>query len=149
MAGRPAKPHGLKVISGERKDRMNNAQPVPAAVAVEPPYKLTKDVAAVWDRLAPDLIAKGVLTSWDVDAFAMLCELIVLSRDGFRKTRIGVLVKGRNRNDPRVKNPALQAVRDITTQYASLAARFGMTPSDRQRLNLEPAENDPATRYLD
>jgi hypothetical protein len=30
----------------------------------------------VWDRLAPGRIAVGVLTTWDVDAFIIVCEAL-------------------------------------------------------------------------
>jgi hypothetical protein len=30
----------------------------------------------VSDRLAPDLVDKGMLTEWDVDAFAVFCDAV-------------------------------------------------------------------------
>lgn len=147
--GRPAKPHALKVLDGDRADRINNDEPVPSAGAVEPPYKLTKDVAAVWARVAPDLIRKGVLTPWDVDEFAKYCELTVLVRRAMQSARAGILVKGSNRSKgERVYNRALQAVKELGQQHSALGARFGLNPSDRQRLKIESGTDDPAARYL-
>ncbi|WP_010311437.1 P27 family phage terminase small subunit [Saccharopolyspora spinosa] len=41
-----------------------------------PPESLSEDARAVWDRLTPSLIAVGVLTPWDTDAFVIVCEAL-------------------------------------------------------------------------
>lgn len=137
--GRPAKPTHLKVLHGDRPDRINTAEPQPAATVVAPPYPLVRDVQAVWDRLAPDLVAKGVLTSWDVDAFAAFCETAAMLRKAWQGAHRGVLVPGK-RGEERVYNRAMQGVRDLTAQLATLGGRFGLTPSDRARLTMTPEE---------
>jgi phage terminase small subunit len=36
--------------------------------------QLSEGARKVWDRLAPDLIDKSCLTSWDADLFAVFCD---------------------------------------------------------------------------
>ncbi len=109
------------------------SEPQPSGGEIVPPYPLTKAVQEVWDRLAPDREARGVLTPWDVDAFATFCELIVLHRDALRSARRGVLVRGA-RKDERVYNRAMQGVRETTQLLTALGGRFGWTPSDRREM---------------
>lgn len=126
--GRPRKPTHLALLAGDDKknpDRVNRSEPVPDALPVEPPYPLTIKVQEVWDRLAPDRIAKGVLTAWDVDAFAAFCEAIVLTQRFARGAS--------RRGEPGASSP-LTEFKTAVTIVAQLGSRFGWTPSDRARL---------------
>ena len=123
--GRPAKPKHLKVLHGDRKDRINDAEPVPAEVEVVPPYKLTVKTQQVWDRLAPDRIRAGVLTAWDVDAFAQFCEAIVIAQSAVRGAR--------SKPKPGAPSPLAEWQKAIQV-CSTLGGRFGWTPSDRAKL---------------
>lgn len=107
---------------------MNHAEPVPADRPIEPPYPLTRAVQDVWDDQAPDRIAKGVLTAWDVWAFAFWCESVVLARQGFVRAR-------NDRPTPGAPSPMSMA-KDAVTLASSLGGRFGWTPSDRAKLTV-------------
>jgi phage terminase small subunit len=124
VAGRPPKPKHLKVLHGDRKDRINELEPVPSELPVEPPYELEPEVQEVWDRLAPDRIAQGILTAWDVDAFAAFCESLVLARQGAREAG-GAVVPG-------APSP-MSRFKDAVGLCTTLGSRFGWTPSDRQK----------------
>ena len=63
------RPNHLKTIDGQREDRLNRDEPIPEQGGVVRPVELEADARAIWNRLAPDLIEKRVLTSWGVDAF--------------------------------------------------------------------------------
>jgi P27 family predicted phage terminase small subunit len=133
--GRKPKPTALKVLHGDRKDRINHAEPAPAEAAVPPPEDLSDDARAVWDRLAPDLIRVGVLTSWDVDAFVICCEALARYRQATKLVNgSALLVQGPS---GLVKNPALQVQREAESTFAQYAARFGLTPSDRSQLKVD------------
>lgn len=116
---------------------MNRSEPKPPAsvAGVVPPDDLPAEARQVWDRLAPSLIARGVLTAWDVDAFAVLCVSIHHHREAMRLVaKSNVLVPGdKNRI---VKNPAMQVLRDQAAIIATYAGRFGLTPSDRSQIEL-------------
>ncbi len=132
---RPRTPTHLKILKGEPESRIPRGEPIPALGDPKPPYRLTKDVQAVWDTLAPDRISKGLLTPWDVDAFALLCELVVLNRKALQAARKGVLVPGKRPN-MLIYNRAMQGVRETSQLLNLIGGRFGWTPSDRARLNL-------------
>ena len=138
-AGRPTKPLGLKLLHGDRADRVNDREPVPASVAVVPPYKLPAAVQRVWDRLAPDRVGQGLLTAWDVDAFAAFCEAIVLAQRGAREAGGPVI--------PGAPSP-MSRFKDAVGLCATLGGRFGWTPSDRQKLVVGGVHRDATDDLL-
>jgi phage terminase small subunit len=123
--GRPHKPKHLKVLAGDRKDRINEAEPVPSPGEVAPPWPLTKAAQEVWDRLAPDLIDKQLLTPWDIDAFAFFCESLAIAK--------GKMSSARRRPAPGAASP-MSEFKQAMSVVATLGGRFGWTPSDRQKL---------------
>jgi P27 family predicted phage terminase small subunit len=138
--GPKGKPTELRILHGDRDDRINRAEPKPDAGEVKPPYRLRRPAAAVWRRLAPDLIAKKVLTPWDIDQFAVYCDAVatyrecrdLLDEEGYtaRGSAGGV-----------VKNPHWQIMRDAASIMTSVGSRFGLTPADRSHI-VAPEGND-------
>ena len=137
--GRPAKPKHLKVLHGDQKCRVNSREPEPSGEVV-PPYALDGDVQAVWDRLAPDRVRKGVLTAWDVDAFALFCEALVICRGKVHDAK--TLMPRPGCASPMSEFKAAVGV------LATLGGRFGWTPSDRAKLVMPEAEPDERERLL-
>lgn len=139
MAGRPPKPTHLKVLHGDRPDRINDAEPLPAKVDVQPPFPLSKAASEVWERLAPDRIAKGVLTPWDADAFAEFCEALVILRS--RR-------KAANRKpEPGGVSPMAEYKAAVSI-VSALGSRFGWTPSDRAKLTTDKADDPKGAERL-
>lgn len=145
-------PTALKVLRGDRPSRINRGEPVPGEGDVVRPGWLAgvSGARAVWDRLAPDLQRRGVLTAWDVDAFAAFCVAVVRHRAAVELVeRDGLMIDGARGG--RVRNPAVQMERDYADQVKSGAARFGLTPADRSSVKAAPAAPaDPrgAERFL-
>lgn len=155
----PAKmPTRLKLATGEqRPSRVNRNEPLPQVSAAPPevPKWLTRKIArATWRRLAPKLWERGVLTEWDLETFAVLCNLIAINREAEEQigadlvieneleTRIGTVYT------KRVSNHAWPIYRDTTNQIRQLAAQFGLTPSGRAGIELE-AKEDPDGRIAE
>ncbi|WP_134663980.1 phage terminase small subunit P27 family [Amycolatopsis sp. CFH S0078] len=129
------KPTALKVLHGDRSDRINHEEPIPPEGEVTPPEELSEDARAVWDRLAPSLVAVGVLTPWDMDAFVVVCEALARYKQATKLVNgSALLVQGPNGF---VKNPALTVQREAETTFAQYGARFGLTPSDRTQLKVD------------
>ncbi|MDP8961539.1 MAG: P27 family phage terminase small subunit [Actinomycetota bacterium] len=137
---RPAKPTQLKVLHGDRKDRINRAEPLPAMGEVAPPWKLSKAGQAVWDRLAPDRIDKGVLTPWDVDAFAAFCEGLAVLPSIVKRA-------GRPQEKPGITSP-MRVLKDHVQVLSTLGSRFGWTPADRAKLTIGEERRGPKEDLL-
>lgn len=96
------------------------------------PDYLDAEARIVWDRLAPSLAARGMLTAWDVDLFAAYCTAVVHHRRAVRSVNdTAVLLKT---PAGAVKHPALQVVRDQLALMAQVGGRFGLTPEDRSQV---------------
>jgi P27 family predicted phage terminase small subunit len=134
--GRPPKPTALKILAGDRKDRIPRSEPRPdPGKVVAPP--LTRRARIVWNRLAPNLIATKVLTRTDVDLFAGFCEAVVMARTASADiSRRGILVKGAEQQ--LVKNPAVQIHRDAMTTLTSIGPQFGIGAANRSKIATEP-----------
>ena len=141
--GRPSKPTALKLLHGDRKDRVNTREPVPVGEVVAP-ATLSKGAREVWNRLAPDLIAKQVLTAWDVDDFAAFCD----AADRRRRSAVALDKAGEvvevpvlNRDGEEVgtrwvTSPWWQIWKGANEAMLRFGARFGLSPSDRASLKV-------------
>ena len=111
------------------------------------PHDLPEPARAFWRQLAPRLAAMGLLTDLDTLALAEVC--VCLSRAAEAEqlvTRDGLLIRGER---GLCKNPSCQLSRDYSLRAWSLAARFGLTPADRGRLDVAPAASvDPLEALL-
>jgi P27 family predicted phage terminase small subunit len=115
---------------------------------ISPPDYLDDDASKVWERLAPSLEARGVLTDWDADLFAAYCTAVVHHRRAVELVnQTNVLTKAAGAAHV-VKNPALQVIRDQATILVALGARFGLTPADRATLKLAEEPDDDAGAFL-
>lgn len=142
-AGRPPKPTALKVLHGDRKDRINLDEPKPrAADSLEPPRKLSRRGKALWRRLAQDMSRKGVVTDWDLETLQAYCQAFDFAEqaaedvnaNGMRVTTpVKELADGTVVYDLK-KNPAFTAWREATMTMVSLAAQLGLTPAARTKL---------------
>jgi P27 family predicted phage terminase small subunit len=126
----------LRALEGCREDRLNREEPTPTAGAIVPPVELTVDAQAIWDRLAPDLIAKKVLTSWDVDEFANACRIQALLMQALLEAETLPLIANGSGNNL-IMNPAIRIVTSLEASLRSIWSRFGLTPGDRAQLKVD------------
>ena len=140
--GRPAKPTSLKVLHGDHKKnprRLNANEPTPASGPVQPPSTLSDAALAVWERLGPDLQRTGVLTPWDADEFAVVCDAVARWQEASR-----VLDEegptGVNRFGERIVSPWFRVWMDASSALAKFGGRFGLSPSDRATLKVGDAD---------
>jgi P27 family predicted phage terminase small subunit len=142
--GPAPKPTVLRVLHGDRKDRINTDEPQPDAGEVQAPEWLSADALDVWETYAPDLITKRVLTAWDTEAFANWCDAVARRRDAADHVAAeGAVVahpvfnkNGDLAGERMGKNAWLLALDAADAQVRHYGARFGLTPSDRSQLKL-------------
>lgn len=135
--GPAPKPTNLRILHGEENRRINRKEPQPPTYEAHPPEWISEGAQAVWERLAPSLRDRGLLTPWDVDTFAVLCDAVAQYREASELVaRSGLLIKGQRGTEVR-KNPAMQLVRDLAQTIRAYAQEFGLTPSARVGLSIE------------
>lgn len=134
------KPTELRLLHGDKADRINRNAPKPPPKPPTMPKHLSSEARKVWRYYAKDLHARGLLSKFDRDAFATFCEAVVAREEAGRLLRASMLVTG-YRNEIR-KNPAFQLWRDSAMVMRAFAQEFGLTPSSRSSLNLEGEHGD-------
>jgi P27 family predicted phage terminase small subunit len=138
--GRPRQPDELKILRGTfRADRDGDpAEAVPASGAPKPPTHLKGDGLKFWKQVVPGLVESGVAKACDAPALAMMCEWWA------RYRKLSMLLD----EDAPENNPVAQVLKEkqeyqrlvmlgiAWTNFDKVAARFGLTPSDRAKLRL-------------
>jgi phage terminase small subunit len=122
LPGPPPKPSALKLLHGNPgKRKLPQREPKPP-LGAEPPKFIRADAVllAEWNRQAPRLKRVGVLTEIDDDALAALC---VLEVKFVEMTSSG--------------EASASALANLTKELRALWSRFGMTPADRARVQVQ------------
>jgi P27 family predicted phage terminase small subunit len=147
MTGPPPKPVELRLLEGNPGKRsIPHSMKCRPLLNKKPPTLLGRAGRAEWKRIM-DTVGNipGLIQEQDRPALTALCltwEQYVAASALVQKA--GVLVKSQGRQTDRataVRNPAMHIARDCLTNLLALWARFGMTPSDRSRLEV-PKDND-------
>jgi|GEM_PF-176970 len=151
--GRKPKPTALKKLEGNPgKRRLNEYEPMPPISTLRCPNYLLPEARKEWRRLAPALIAMGVLTVADAVPFAAYCTAYARWREAEDFiTQHGAIYK-----DPRGfarPNPYVAIAAQQLREIKSLAAEFGLTPANRtaimaNALNITRHAMDPLERIL-
>jgi P27 family predicted phage terminase small subunit len=150
-------PTNLRLLRGQtRPDRINRAEPKPPLeLPVVAPDYLDDDARQVWERLAPTMIAKAMLTTWDVDLFATYCTAVVHHRRAVvlvNQTNVLITARTTAGGNGVVKHPAMQVIRDQAAIMIAIGGRFCLTPSDRYSTEVPDTADDSderATAILD
>lgn len=128
--GRPRKPtESLERGGGYREDRHGDRKNQPQFEGEpEQPADLSDDAKAHWEAVVPDLVAGGVAKAIDTSALAAMCESWA---EYSKAKRLAVYDLQEMRQRQMLMSGALKLWRD-------LAARFGLTPADRAKLEVVP-----------
>lgn len=154
--GPAPKPTSVRLLHGDRKDRVNVLEPTPDSADVVPAGWLSPPALTVWAQYAPDLARKGVLTAWDVEAFAIWCDAVVRRRTAVAHLRdegevreLPVFNQHGDQTGHRIgKNPWTLVLNEADAQVQRYGARFGLTPSDRAQIKVGGSSSDPNADLL-
>lgn len=147
IRGRKPKPEQLKILAGERADRVNPAAPRPAKCRPARPDHLDEWGLEAWDRLIPQLEQLGTLAEADGDALALYCA--TYSRWRLARAEIeahGITVE--TGQGGLKANPACTVVAQCERAMASMLAEFGLTPSSRARVKSDEKARDDLADFL-
>jgi P27 family predicted phage terminase small subunit len=142
------------VTGNPGKRSINKAEPKPAAILPDPPPELSAEALAEWQRIAPRLMAAGMLTTIDRAALAAYCQAYgawimaeqVLATFPTDAQRLVIRTKAGNL----IHNPLFSIASKARSDMVRFAAEFGMTPSGRSRVhaNYHDKAADPADEFF-
>jgi P27 family predicted phage terminase small subunit len=140
LAGRKPKPTALRRAQGNPGHRpLNNNEPKPTGIPLCPSH-LNEVAKREWRRIAPELIALGLLTKIDRAALAAYCVSYsrwVAAEQSVDK--FGTVIKLKNSDTP-LRNPHVTIANAALDQMRKFLVEFGMTPSSRSRIQAAPTE---------
>lgn len=141
-AGRKPKPTKLKELEGNPGKRpLNKNEPQYSGVPTAPKH-LDKAAKQEWKRISKDLESAGVLTTVDRAALAAYCA--AYSRWAAAETNIqkfGMVIKAPSGYP--IQNPYVTIANTAMGNMHKFATEFGLTPSSRSRIQVEPQKTDP------
>jgi P27 family predicted phage terminase small subunit len=141
--GRTPKPTALRIVHGDRKDRINLREPLPESGPMVPPDGITEEVREIWEYTVRHLAVMGLALPSDRDCLRGYCEAVVSHAKACKiLAHSSILIKGIHGN--MVRNPALQIQRDAARNMLRFAQEFGLTPAARSRI--ETADPDTGER---
>lgn len=136
---------GSDDMAGRKQDLNSNVHYLPGSgqvtseqrdQAAELKPDMSETAGAVWDRLAPEMMALGRLKPHFVDAFAEYCYLLVRiteTRKYLADNRETYEIAGRN--GAQIKSrPQVAQLNDDWRKLSRLTSCFGLTPSDEKSL---------------
>ena len=156
MPGPMPAPTNLKLLKGVRPCRINQNEPKPRVASANMPpgwgAQMSEVAKRFWKRNAQKLIALGLLTEIDLNAFRALCE-IWGDWIGIRKLlkKNGMIYETTNAAKEKVfkMRPEVKLVIDIEKQLKSYLELFGMAPAPRGKISAESPLNLDDDKYLD
>ena len=146
MGRRGPKPTPTKILQlrGSRRANLNPAEPEPPKDAPDRPDWLDGSASAMWDALAPQLGAMGVLTSVDGNVLARYCHLWSRWRDAEDFIKKYGLTYPLKAEDGSIRYfaqfPQVSIAHQLATQLGKLEAEMGLTPASRSRIHATPKE---------
>lgn len=148
-------PTAVRDLHGDPGKRGQGAgqEPRPEPTAPKMPRGLPKEARLFWRRYAERLARLGLLTEVDAPAFTMLALHWQVCQDAMREmagSQAGVLeLTTEDEDGLDRKHPLLQVLRDNSSAFLRYAAHFGMSPSARAGMRVEPpAVVDPYEVFL-
>lgn len=154
-SGRKKAPAAYRELQGQT---VATTEPRPDDGVIVPPSWLNEAEREVWDRLAPDMIRKKVLTAWDVDRFVAFITAVVLMNDARQSMdNYGTTIVTPERELANgtiifktIKNPAFTLFTQSVAIMNQIGGSFGLSPADRARIQIaEPdGPDDPTAKFF-
>jgi len=148
-AGRKPKPTAIKKLAGNPGKRpLNGAEPQPGEADLRVPYgRLPEDGQKLWRVLAPQLAETGVLKATDLPALEMMCLHYAVVRRAWDELDKGDLTSPTGQGSVK-RNPVVAIFRENSAAFHSYATDFGLTPSSRVRIKVEPVQREKTLAEL-
>lgn len=134
--GPAPKPTALRMLHGDREDRINRNEPPAPTGRLVCPHEVSPEVRRIWDYTAALLDEMQIADAGGRDALLCYCEAVVLHRKASALLKNGgIIIKGLHGGP--VRNPAIAIQRDAAGVIRAFAQEFGLTPSARSQIVME------------
>lgn len=136
-------PSAVLKLRGTYRQGQDFNEPRPPPAPPDPPDWLDEPAREVWAQLAPQLKASGLLTILDVHTLARYCQTWVRWRsvEEFiaRHGSVYPIKDEKGRTRCLQQFPQVSIANKLSVQLTRMEAEFGMTPSARGRIHVDPS----------
>lgn len=154
MPGRKPKPTHLKILEGNPgRQKLPKGEPVPVSGLPDCPEFLDEYAKEEWHRLSTGLHALGIFFDVDVGVFAAYCDFYSqwrtareLLNDLSKKNGKAAGLMMKTTNDNVIQHTLLGIANVARMNMLRCAVEFGLTPSARARLAIEPGRK-PKSKF--
>lgn len=146
--GPPKTPTSVLALRGSWRAAKRTQEPKPDRAKPTCPTWLPAEAKAKWREIVPQLHAMGVLTKIDRGALARYCQTWALWRtciDFLNQRGTAHPIKNSRGVVTGVRSyPQLRQANQLAEQLGRLEREFGLTPSARADLAVQPAPSGPS-----
>jgi len=145
--GPTPKPTALRILQGERRDRINTQEPKPEPGIPQCPEHACERVKAIWDYTVDHLAKMGCVTLADRDMLYAYCEAVELHQ---YTSEVIAKTKAKPRDSTWGIWEAVKMQKSAADSMRQLGAHFGLSPSSRSTIKVgdKPTDDRSAERYL-
>lgn len=130
-------PTQLRVLKGDKKNRINTSEPSPADGDLPCPDDVVGEVREVWEFVVYHLKAMQIDKPLDRDQLRCYCEAVVLHREASRAIHEqGLLIQGEK---GMVRNPLIGVQNQAANAIRMIGHEFGFSPSGRSGIRVGEA----------
>lgn len=152
IPGRRPDPPELHVLRGGNKGKRGKYSPRYSAITEHPPDELSARGKRLWRRLVKELGPAGILQATDREALIALCDMWDVYHENMALVREGkAIVRSNHHNTERsqlVVSPAWRVAKSALRELEQLWSRFGLTPTDRARIESPKGSDRPRNDIL-
>jgi P27 family predicted phage terminase small subunit len=131
-------PIALRLLRGNPGKRRIPKQRVTPKPGASRPHWLSPAAVKEWNRVAPELLRLGLLTTLDRAVLAAYCEAVADLQDATETlARKGSTIEAGNGTT--IAHPAVAMKQGATKRVKDLAAEFGFSPSARGGMEIPGA----------
>lgn len=131
------KPTALRLLHGDRPDRINKNEPQPADGLPECPADVDPGVRKIWDYTLAQVAHMRLATPADRDALLAYCEAVHIHRRASELLADSELIIV-GHHGGMVRSPLVQMQRDAAALMRGYAHEFGLTPAARSQITHGP-----------
>ena len=143
--GRKPKPSAIRKLEGNPGHRaLNNREPMPDLVVLDPPWYLDDVAAAEWIRIV-ETLPSGLITGADINILGAYCVLFArwhMANEIIAKE--GLVAK--SPSGYACPHPAVSIANQSFAQMMRAASECGFTPAARSKVHVGESRDDARAR---
>ncbi|SDE83396.1 phage terminase small subunit P27 family [Terriglobus roseus] len=151
MVGRKPKPAAMHELEGTRNRHKNKGREPQFSGVPTCPDHLDDIAKEEWERVAPELLAAGLLTEADGSALAAYCAAYSRWINAELQLQQNGMVFHSPKSGYPVQSPYIGIANTSLTLMRQFLTEFGMTPASRSRITVmesDTQDKDPFTAFM-